>query len=117
MNSAMARVLRTLIAKVDVEQRYQAEELLAGINAIGGSVSVSQTGSRRLIGTPTLRDVILLIAGVGGGATLKQLASVLVAWIRRHENCKLKLGDTEITGYSVSEVQNLLRSVSRKKTV
>lgn len=59
-------------------------------------------------------EVTLIIVALRGDAFLKQLAQIVVAWMKRHEGRKVKIGSIEITGYSAEEVERILRAAGKK---
>jgi hypothetical protein len=57
---------------------------------------------------------VVLITALGGGAVVAQAAQVLIAWMRRHQKCKVKIGPTEISGYSAEKVAQILMAIRGK---
>lgn len=72
--------------------------------------------SEQIIGNPEF--TIAISASFGLGVIAERLAQVIVAWIKRNNTKSVKVGKTEIKGYSIEEVERILQahcSTSKKK--
>jgi len=90
--------------------RAEVNEVVSAIDGINDEIEIKLITSKGFLG---IGEITLLISALGGGVLLKQLAQVLVAWMKRHEGRKVKLGKIEITGYSVEEVERILESTDK----
>lgn len=63
-------------------------------------------------------EIIVIIsafgAALGGEALLKELAEIMVAWMKRYEGRRVKIGKVDITGYSAEEVERILKAYEGK---
>lgn len=88
-----------------------ANEIVSTIYEFSDEIEIKVLASRGFLG---FGEVTLLISALGGGVFVSQLAKIIIAWIKRHEGRSVKIGKTEITGYSVDEVERLLKATSIK---
>lgn len=86
-------------------------ELLSTIRALDSEPKIETISSKGFGGTT---DVILLISFLGSPYVVKNLATVIIAWIKRNEKKVVTIGKTKISGYSADEVADLLKKMKPK---
>jgi hypothetical protein len=59
-------------------------------------------------------EMTLIVSLLTSPAVIKGLSSVLVAWIQRNNKRTVTIGKTKLTGYSVDDVERLLKSAKSK---
>lgn len=89
----------------------EANEIVSALDGLSDDLEIKVISSKGFVG---ISEITLLISALGGGVLVKQLAKSIIAWMKRHEGRKVKLGKLEITGYSVEEVERILRAVNAK---
>lgn len=50
----------------------------------------------------------MYILSIGSGVVITQLANVIVSLIKKNEGMRVKIGDTEIAGYSLDDIPKIL---------
>jgi hypothetical protein len=58
-----------------------------------------------------MQDIILILS-IGGGVAIKQLGNIIVEWINKDKNKKIKYKNIEVSGYSAKEVTEILSKVN-----
>lgn len=100
--STMSDVAVTLSAST----RDEANEIVSLLHCISDELEISVITSKGFIG---IGEITLLISAFGGGVLVGQLAKIIVTWMKRHEGHSVKVGKVEIKGYSVEEVERILK--------
>jgi len=94
------------IKNVDLNMVY-FNDLISEFEAIVGDEKVKSATAKSFTGV----DDLIIVLSIGGGVIIKQLGAVLIAWIQKTKDKKIKYSDVEITGYSAKEVTDILRSI------
>lgn len=89
----------------------EVNEIVSALDGLSDDIEIKVISSKGFVG---IDEITLFISALGGGVLVKQFATIIVVWMKRHEGRKVKLGKLEITGYSVEEVERILRAVNAK---
>lgn len=94
------------IKSIDLSKIY-FDDMIQELKKIVGDEKVKLTTAKSFTGF----DDLIIVLSIGGGVIIKQIGTVLVAWIKRNKDKKVKRSNVEITGYSAKEVSDILRSI------
>ena len=94
-------------------ERYRIDDLMDSLRAAATQeIKIQMFHSEQLTGAPEF--TIAITASVGLGVIIKQAAQILTTWIKRSEAKSVKVGEVEIKGYSVKEVERILQAYQEK---
>ncbi|MCZ8095792.1 MAG: hypothetical protein O9331_20160 [Acidovorax sp.] len=82
---------------------HDLSELKSHLTKILGSENVHTTATQAFGGW----NEVIVVLSIGGGVAIKEVASVIRAWIERNKGKKANLSKMEFTGYSAKELKEL----------
>ena len=86
-----------------------ADDLVAELARVLGTANVKATPVASFTG---VSEVLLILSGVA--VALKQVAPIIVAWLKRNESKKFKTKQIEVSGYSARELIQILEQAERE---
>lgn len=57
-----------------------------------------------------MEDVIIILS-IGGGVAIKQIANIVIQWLKSDQGKKIKYKSIEVSGYSAKEAKEILREL------
>lgn len=90
---------------------HDLSELKSDLTNILGGENVHITSTQAFGGW----NEVIVVLSIGGGVAIKEIASVIRAWIERNKEKKANLSKMEFTGYSAKELKELANSTETSK--
>ena len=85
-------------------------ELEAELTIILGVEDFTVIKSHAFTGT----EEINYILSIGGGVVVTKVAGVISNWISKNKGKSVKIGKTEIKGYSADQIVKILKEINKK---
>ena len=61
-----------------------------------------------------MEDIIIILS-IGGGIAIKQFGNIIVNWINKDKDKKVKYKNIEVSGYSADEVSKIISKLPDRK--
>lgn len=98
-----------LVILLNGTDRHEVNDLVESLrNSVGQLSEILIAQSEGVTVTPDF--TVVISASIGLGVVTRHLAQVLVAWIRKDDIRSVKIGRLDIRGYTVEEVERLLKA-------
>jgi succinyl-CoA synthetase beta subunit len=99
----------TIRLRIPSDQTAEVDDLARDLSSLLGVENVKATEVASFTG---VSEVLLILSGVA--VALKQVAPIIVAWLKRNESKKFKSKQIEVSGYSASELLKILEQAERE---